>query len=116
MGQPQASSSEELGSTRELGQELLLCPGVGWRQMGHLYSEHSFNPCPSSLQRIQSRWLSLMTIGIWGNSGQSPSECSKDWQMRQGNGVETLLGEVKGVSSSHCFPLLIILTGSIGHM
>ena len=34
--------------------------------------------------------------------------------MRQGNGVETLLGEVKGVSSSCCFPFSIILTRSIG--
>ena len=64
---------------------------------------------------MQSHWLSLMTIGIWGNSGQSPSECSKDQQIRQGKGVETLPGEVKGVSSSsHCFPLLIILTRSTG--
>ena len=83
--------------------------------MGHLYSRHSFNPCPSSLQRMQSLWLSLMTVGIWENSRQSPSECFKDWQMRQGKGVETLPGEVKGVSSSSlCFPLSIILTGSTG--
>ena len=34
--------------------------------------------------------------------------------MRPGNGVETSPGEVKGVSSSHCFPLSIILIGSIG--
>ena len=34
--------------------------------------------------------------------------------MRQGNGVETSPGEVKGVSSSHCFPLSIILSGSTG--
>ena len=34
--------------------------------------------------------------------------------MRQGNGVETLPGEVRGVSSLCCFPLLIILTGRIG--
>ena len=82
--------------------------------MGHLYSGHSFNPCPSSLQRIQSHSSSLMTVGVWGNSGQSPSECSKDRQMRQENGVETLPGEVRGVSSSCCFPLSIILTRSIG--
>ena len=54
-----------------------------------------------------------MTIGAWGNSGQSLSECSKDQQMRQGKGVEALPGEVKGVSSSHCFPLSIILTGRL---
>ena len=82
--------------------------------MGHLYLGHSFSPCPSSLQRMQSRCSSLMTIGIWGNSGQSPSECSKDRQIRQGNGVETSPGEVRGVSSSHCFPLSIILTGNTG--
>ena len=34
--------------------------------------------------------------------------------MRQGNGVETLPGAVKGVSSSCCFPLLVILTRRIG--
>ena len=34
--------------------------------------------------------------------------------MRQGNGVETSPGEVRGVSSSRCFPLSIILTGSTG--
>ena len=35
--------------------------------------------------------------------------------MRQGNGVETSPGEVKGVSlSSCCFPLSIILTRSAG--
>ena len=34
--------------------------------------------------------------------------------MRQGNGVETSPGEVKGVSSSCCFPFSIILTRSIG--
>ena len=55
-----------------------------------------------------------MTIGIWGKSGQSLSKCSKDQQMRQGNGVETSLGEVKGVSSSRYCPLSVILTGSIG--
>ena len=82
--------------------------------MGHLYSGHSFNPCPSSLQRMQSCWLSLMTIGIWENSGQSPSECSRDWQMRQEKGVETSPGGVRGVSSSCCFPFSIILTGSTG--
>ena len=82
--------------------------------MGHLYLGHSFNPCPSFLQRMQSHCLSLMTVGIWGNSGQSPSECPRDRQMRQGNRVETLPGEVRGVSSSRCFPLLIILTGSTG--
>ena len=51
---------------------------------------------------------------IWGNSGQSLSECSRDQQMRQGNGVETSLGEVKGVSSSRCFSFSIILTRSTG--
>ena len=34
--------------------------------------------------------------------------------MRQGKGVETSPGEVEGVSSSCCFPLSIILTGSTG--
>ena len=34
--------------------------------------------------------------------------------MRQGNGVETSPEEVKGVSSSCCFPLLVILTRRIG--
>ena len=34
--------------------------------------------------------------------------------MRQGNEVETSPGKVRGVSSLHCFPLLIILTGRIG--
>ena len=82
--------------------------------MGHLYFGHSFNPCPSSLQRTQSRWSFLMTEGIQGNSRQSPSECSKDWQIRQGKGVETSSGEVKGISSSLCFPLLIIRTRSTG--
>ena len=82
--------------------------------MVHLYSGHSFNPCPCSLQRMHSRLVSQMAVGIWGNSGQSPRECSKDRQMRQGNGVETSPEEVKGVSSSHCFPLSIILTGSTG--
>ena len=55
-----------------------------------------------------------MTEGIWVKSGQSPRACSMDRQTRQGNGVEVLPGGVKGVSSSHCFPLSIILTGSIG--
>ena len=47
-------------------------------------------------------------------SRQSPSVCSVDWQMRQGSRAEVSPRGVEGASSSSCFHLSIILTGSTG--